>query len=155
MQNYKEWLDFAKKGWPRFFGCIPLVALFFGLLNAKNGISEAGSDELNNQASIVFVGFIFYWIFVLFRQKLANKLLDKLANKLPSLLFTTEFILFLNFLSSLIVSIFTLPLVTSDNTKGFVIFIMLFLQGLFSWFLLRKSISTEEKYTHVKCLFFP
>ncbi|MBD2341639.1 hypothetical protein H6G64_32375 [Calothrix sp. FACHB-156] len=125
--------NIAKTWLPRFLGCVPLVALGFGLLNAMNGIPPEGSVELKNQAWIALFLFIIYWIVVLFRHKLPSQI--------PSLLFTPRFLLFLNFLSILVVSIFTFPLVPDGSMKAVVIFFMLFLQYLLSWFLSRESTS--------------
>lgn len=139
-----SFLNRAKKWLPRFLGCLPIVALGLGLLKAKNGISLEGSAELNNQAWIAhflfitpFLLFITYWIFVVFRHRLNQKI--------HPILFSPGFLLFLNFLSILILAIFTFPLVIDDKpTRLIVIIFMLFLQYLLSWFLARESTISQK-----------
>ncbi|MHC5719287.1 MAG: hypothetical protein ACYTX0_46340, partial [Nostoc sp.] len=105
-----SFLNRAKKWLPRFLGCLPLVALGLGLLKANYEILLKGFAEWNNQAWIadflfitlllLFITslllFITYLIFVVFRHRLPQKI--------HPILFSPGFLLFLNFLSILILA---------------------------------------------------
>lgn len=152
-RRVKTWL-------PRILGCVPLVALFVGLvapfvgpLLAKHEISEVG-QKLSSQALIALVLFVMisfallviYGIFVSFRKKLPvvrYPLLNVVNVVRGPLLFDSGFLLFLNFLSIIVVSIFTFPLVTDGFMKAFVIALTLSLQYLLSWLLSRESASSQ------------
>ena len=153
---------------PRILGCVPLVALFFGLvapfvglvapfvgpLLAKHEISEVG-EKLDSRALIALVSFVMisfallviYGISVSFRTKLPvvrHRLLSNVVNVVRGpLLFDSGFLLFLNFLSIIVVSIFTFPLVTDGFMRALVMALTLFLQYLLSWLLSRESASSK------------
>ena len=151
--NYKNVLDFIKKSLPPLLGLVPLVALGLGLFRVKrlfrvkNGIGEVegvnvNCVELNNNvgsllnkiSSSLLDEQRWIWIALLFlliyccivfvlREKTTQGDTDQEDTETKSLLF-----LGLNFLSILVVSTFTFPLVSDTLwVKAVVIIVVLFL----------------------------
>jgi hypothetical protein len=140
-KKYEKGLFFTKELLPPFLGLIPLVALGLGLFRVKNGIGEVegvkvNCVELNNNVDSllnkissfllndqrwIWIALLFLLIyccivFVLREEK------NKGDSKTKSLLF-----LGLNFLSILVVSTFTFPLVPDGGMRHIVIIFVLFL----------------------------
>ena len=138
--KYKNVLDFIKKSLPPLLGVVPLVALCLGLFWVKNGIGEVegvnvNCVELNNNVGSLLNDQRWIWIALLFlliyccivfvfvlREKTTQGDTDQEDTETKSLLF-----LGLNFLSILVVSTFTFPLVPDGGMRAIVIIFVLFL----------------------------